>query len=91
MVNAIILMTCERDSIASVGEQLAGMEEIAEVYSVAGKYDLVVIVRVAHNDDLANLVTQNMKSVTGITSTETLFAFKAYSRHDLDSLFSVGM
>lgn len=91
MVNAIILMTCERDSISTVGEALAGMDEIAEVYSVAGKFDLVAIVRVAHHDDLATLVTQNMKSVTGITSTETLFAFKAYSRHDLDSLFSIGM
>ena len=49
MVNAIILMACERDSIASVGEQLAGMEEIAEVYSVAGKYDLVAIVRFSRN------------------------------------------
>ena len=38
MVNAIILMTCERHRIAEVGEKLAGMEEIAEVYSVAGDF-----------------------------------------------------
>ncbi|MEM7407310.1 MAG: Lrp/AsnC ligand binding domain-containing protein [Pseudomonadota bacterium] len=91
MVNAIILMSCERDQIARIGETLAGMDEIAEVYSVAGKFDLVAIVRVAHNDDLARLVTHHMTGIDGITSTETLFAFKAYSRHDLEALFSVGL
>ena len=91
MVNAIILMTCERHRIAEVGEKLAGMEEIAEVYSVAGNFDLVAIVRVRENDDLARLVTAKLVAVEGIEETETLFAFKAYSRHDLDSLFSVGM
>ena len=66
-------------------------EEIAEVYSVAGNFDLVAIVRVRENDDLARLVTAKLVAVEGIEETETLFAFKAYSRHDLDSLFSVGM
>tara|TARA_B100000676_G_scaffold304615_1_gene357207 strand:+ start:2744 stop:2998 length:255 start_codon:yes stop_codon:yes gene_type:complete len=84
-------MTCERHRIAEVGETLAGMEEIAEVYSVAGNFDLVAIVRVRENDDLARLVTAKLVAVEGIEETETLFAFKAYSRHDLDSLFSVGM
>ena len=91
MVNAIILIKCARNQIATVAETLAGMEEIAEAYSVAGSYDVVAIVRVAHNGDLARLVTQKMNTLEAITATETLFAFKAYSRHDLDSLFSVGM
>ena len=47
--------------------------------------------RVRENDDLARLVTAKLVAVEGIEETETLFAFKAYSRHDLDSLFSVGM
>lgn len=91
MVNAIILLKCERNHIAPVAETLAGMDEIAEAYSVAGSYDVVAIVRVPHNDDLARLVTQKLSGLEGILDTETLFAFKAYSRHDLESLFAVGM
>lgn len=91
MVNAIVLIGCARQRIAAVAEQLAGTPGIAEVYSVAGKVDLVAIVRVAHNEDLAELVTGALKDVDGITHTETLIAFRAYSRHDLDALFSVGM
>lgn len=91
MVTAIMLMNCARASIAEVAEKLAEVDGIAEVYSVAGKVDLVAIVRVPHNDDLADLVTGRLKDVEGITHTETLIAFRAFSRHDLESLFSIGM
>ena len=91
MVTAIILLRCERRSITKVAEKLAGTGGIAEVYSVAGNFDLVAIVRVAHNDDLADLVTRNLNDVDGITHTETLIAFRAFSKHDLESLFSIGM
>ncbi len=91
MVTAIILMRCARHSIAAVAERLAEVDEIAEVYSVAGNFDLVVMVRVARNDDLADLVTRKLKDVDGIEHTETLIAFRAYSRHDLENLFSIGM
>lgn len=91
MVNAIVLMRCARQRIAEVAERLAGVDGIAEVYSVAGNFDLVVMVRVARNDDLAELVTRTLKDVEGIEHTETLIAFRAYSRHDLESLFSIGM
>lgn len=91
MVTAIILMNVERGAIATVGEQLAGIPEISEVYSVGGRYDLVAMVRVKENEDLAALVTEHLPEVQGIVRTETLLSFRAYSRHDLDNLFSIGM
>jgi len=91
MVTAIILINAERERIAAVGEQLADLPEITEVYSVAGQFDLVAMVRVKENEDLAALVTQKMPAIDGIASTQTLIAFRAYSRHDLESLFSVGL
>ena len=83
MVTAIILLRCARQRIASVAEELADVDGIAEVYSVAGNYDLVAMVRVAHNDLLADLVTGTLKDVEGIEHTETLIAFRAFSRHSL--------
>ena len=58
---------------------------------MAGRYDLVAMVRVSHNEDLADLVTRRVSELEGIRATETLMAFRTYSRHDLESLFAVGL
>lgn len=91
MVTSIILMNVERLKIGEVAEQLKGIDGISEVYSVSGNYDLIAIVRVKTNDDLAHLVTNRMHGISAILKTETMLAFKTYSRHDLEAMFSVGM
>ncbi len=91
MVNAVILINAERTKIHALSEKLTEFEEISEVYSVAGDYDLVAIVRVRRNEDLANLVTEKMITLEGITRTNTLFAFRTFSRHDLEQMFAIGM
>ncbi|MCG6929841.1 MAG: Lrp/AsnC ligand binding domain-containing protein [Desulfofustis sp.] len=91
MVTAFILITTERTRINEVAETLVEINGISEVYSVSGAYDLIAIVRVPTNDDLANLVTRKLRSLNAITRTETMLAFKAYSKHDLESMFSVGI
>jgi len=90
MVTSIILINTERARINDVAEQLATMEGISEVYSVSGNYDLVAIARVPSNDHLANLVTKKMASIDSISKSETMLAFKAFSRHDLEAMFAVG-
>ncbi len=61
------------------------------MYSVAGRFDLVAMVRVNTNEALADIVTTKMHKIDGIEATETLIAFRAYSRHDLEGVFSIGM
>jgi DNA-binding Lrp family transcriptional regulator len=90
MVTAIVLLTVARGRVAEIAEHLAGLEEITEVYSVAGRYDLVAMVRVKNNEDLADVVTKKLQRVDGIQTTETLIAFRAYSRVDLEGVFSIG-
>ena len=91
MVTSIILIKAERAKITAVAEKLVELKGISEVYSVSGKYDLVAIARLKNNDDLATLVTGKMLDVQGIRKTETMLAFKAYSRHDLEAMFALGM
>jgi len=91
MVNALILMNVKRDRIKDVAESLAGIEGISEVYSVAGRYDLIAVIRVHTNEELAELVTDTIRSFESITHTETLIAFRTYSRHDLEQMFSIGL
>ena len=88
MVTAIILINAERTRINDAAEMLAEMSGVSEVYSVSGNYDLIAIVRVRSNDELSDLVTSKMKKIDGITRTESMLAFQAYSKHDLDAMFS---
>jgi DNA-binding Lrp family transcriptional regulator len=90
MVTSIILMNVERTKINEVAEKLADMNGISEVYSVSGNYDLIAIARVHTNEELSDLVTKHMLKIDSIMKTETLLAFQAYSRHDLEAMFSIG-
>ncbi|MCK9263625.1 MAG: Lrp/AsnC ligand binding domain-containing protein [Deltaproteobacteria bacterium] len=90
MVTAVILLRVARDRIGGIAEALADMEGVSEVFSVSGRYDLVAIARVGSNDDLAELVTGRMLKIEGIQDTETMLAFRAYSRHDLEGMFAIG-
>ena len=90
MISAIVLINTERSKVNAVADALGSISGISEVYSVAGAYDLVAIIRVADNDALARVVTEQMLKVTGITKTETLIAFQAFSKHDLERMFSIG-
>ena len=89
MVTFIILFNVKQNRIGRVAEELAEIPEISEVYSVTGIYDLVAIVRTKTNDDVAALVTDKLGTVKGIQKTDTMLAFKAYSQHDLESMFSI--
>lgn len=90
MVTSIILVNVERSKINETAEELAATDGISEVYSVSGNYDLIAVARVKSNEELSDLVTRNLLKIESILKTETLLAFKAYSRHDLEAIFSIG-
>ena len=90
MVSALVLINCEKGAVNQTAEALSDMKGISEVYSVAGRVDLVAIIRVADNEQLADIVTNQMLTVPGISHTETLIAFRVFSRHDLEQMFSIG-
>jgi DNA-binding Lrp family transcriptional regulator len=64
---------------------------VSEVYSVTGAIDLIAMVRVSSHDQIAEVVSDQLNKVPGVLSTETHIAFRAYSRHDLESAFSLGL
>jgi DNA-binding Lrp family transcriptional regulator len=90
MVTSFVLINAEPARTAALAEELADLEHVAEVYSTAGEYDLVAIVRVREHEQLADVVTKEIARRPGITRTRTLIAFRAYSRHDLDAMWSIG-
>lgn len=90
MVTAFILINAERDRIAAAAQEILALEGITEVYSIAGPYDLVAVARVRENEQLAQLATEQLIRVRGLTQTTTLIAFRQYSRYDLERMFSLG-
>lgn len=90
MVHAFVLINAEPARIADLATELAEVDGVAEVYSVAGDEDLVAIVRVRHHDELADVVTRRINEHDGIVATRTLIAFQAYSRHDLEAMWDLG-
>ena len=88
MVTAVVLMNVNADWTSRVASELAQMSGVSEVYSVAGNYDLVAILRAKNNESLADLVSETIRKVPGVVRTETLIAFRAYSKQDLETLFS---
>ena len=91
MVTAIVFIRTEIHAINDVAEAVAGIDGVSEVYSVTGDLDLVAMVRVRSLDDVSTVVTDGIAQVSGIAATETHIAFRSYSRHDLESAFSIGL
>ena len=85
MINAAV------DQIPEVAQRIADLEGVSEVYSVAGEVDLVAMVRVRRHEDLHDAIAGRLNKVEGVRATETLIAFQAYSQHDLEATFSLGM
>jgi DNA-binding Lrp family transcriptional regulator len=91
VVTTVVLAVCDIHNIPETAQAVADISAVSEVYSVAGDYDLVIMVRVRDHDDLARVVTEEIAKVEGIQRTQTLVAFKVYSRHDVEALFSLGL
>ncbi len=91
MITAIVLIKADVSSIPEVAETIAGLDGVSEVYSVTGEFDLVALVRVRQYEQIADVVPGSLNKVTGVTHTETHIAFRAYSQHDLEAAFSLGL
>jgi DNA-binding Lrp family transcriptional regulator len=91
MITAIVMITTESDKIPEVAEAIAGLDGVSEVYSVAGDVDLIAVVRVREFEAIADVIAGRLSKVPGVIHTDTHIAFRAYSRHDLESTFSIGL
>ena len=90
MTTAVVLIEAERDAMSTLGGALADIEGVAEAYSVTGEWDFVAIVRVPRHELLAEVITAQLLQLPGVSRTQTMVAFEAFSRHDLDAMFSLG-
>jgi DNA-binding Lrp family transcriptional regulator len=91
MITTIVLIRADPKTIPQVAQRIAGIEGVTDVYSVSGEWDLVAIVKVPEYDRIAQVVTEEFVKVPGIERTQTLTAFRAYSRKDLEQAWDIGL
>jgi DNA-binding Lrp family transcriptional regulator len=86
-----VLIRAEPASVPVTAQRLAEIDGVTEVYSVSGDWDLVAIVRVPEYDQIARVVTEIFPTVPGLQRTQTLTAFRAYAKKDLQQAWDIGV
>lgn len=87
MITAVVLISAERGAIPTLGEDLAAIPGVSEVYSVTGEFDFIAMVRAKQHEELADIVTVRIAQTAGVARTHTHVAFRAHSKLDLETLF----
>jgi DNA-binding Lrp family transcriptional regulator len=90
VTHAVVLIEAERDAMPTLGGKLADVPGVHEAWSVTGEWDFVAIIRVPRHEQLADVITGQLLQIPGVARTQTMVAFEAFSRHDLESMFSIG-
>lgn len=90
MITGIVLINVERPQLKDVIQRVLKIKGVTEVYTVAGEYDLVAVVRVKDNQELSSIIADQMPhQINGISHTKTLIALSAFSDFDLEKIFKV--
>ncbi|PAU68046.1 Lrp/AsnC ligand binding domain-containing protein [Bifidobacterium criceti] len=90
MADAIVLITTESDMVGEAAKRIVELDGVRDVYSVAGDVDLVAVVSSEQFDDLAQIIPEGIAKVDGVVGTQTLMAFRTYSREDDEAAFDLG-
>jgi DNA-binding Lrp family transcriptional regulator len=91
VITAIVLIKTSVDRVPEIAESIAALDSVTEVFSVTGRYDLIAMVRVQAHEDLATVIPGGISKIPGVQATDTHVAFRAYSQHDLEAAFAIGL
>lgn len=91
MISVIVMLNLEKSKVNIIAKEIADMQGVQEVFSVAGRYDLVITIKVKNHENIAEIVTDKILKIDGITKSETLISFRVFSNDDRNEIFSAGM
>ena len=91
MLTAFVMIQAQPDKIAGIAQTIANMPNVAEVYSVTGDYDIIVVLHLTEYEQLAEAVPDGLAKVDGILRTNTVLAFRRFSAQDLEVAWDIGV
>ncbi len=90
MITAFVLIQTQHDATGQTAEMVAEIPGVAEVYSITGEWDLIAVLRLKDFEQLDDVVTQGIRTITTVQRTQTMLAFRAYSQKLLEQGFGIG-
>ncbi len=79
MKTIFVMIKCELSQAYRVADELMlDVEEVSEIHSISGQYDLLVKCFLPADTDIGHFVTEKLQTTAGIKDTFTLIAFKAF-------------
>ena len=90
-VHAVIELkiTPQRDSgFGRIAERVAKFEQVEACFLMSGSYDLLVFVKGASLQDVAQFVAQDLSTIDGVLSTATHFMLRTYKAKGVLAAFA---
>lgn len=82
MPTAIVMLKTDRKRVTNIAELLLELPDISEVYSISGRYDLLVLIKSYSVDKIESVITDELLKTEGIVDSETMFAFRSYDKRE---------
>jgi len=82
MPTAIILLKVDHTKVTGTAEAILEMPDVSEVYSVSGRFDLMVIIKCESVEKIESVITDHLLKVEGIVDSETMFAFRSLDKRE---------
>jgi DNA-binding Lrp family transcriptional regulator len=78
MYRLFVLAKCELGHAESVGNEIAEMAEVSEVYSITGEFDLLIKVGFNELQEISGFVQDKLHRVPNLRDTQTMMSFRVY-------------
>ena len=80
MQTIFVFSKCELgESYKVADEAVLNVEQVSEVHSISGEYDLLLKCYLDDGIDIGHFVSEKLQTLPGIKETFTLIGFKAFS------------
>jgi len=82
MPTAIVLLKISPAKITGTAEKILDIRDVTDVYSISGRYDLLVIIKCESIEMIEAVMTDHLLKTDGIVESETMFAFRSYDKKE---------
>jgi len=80
MKTIFVMVKCDLGKAYAVADEaVLNIEQVSEVYSTSGQYDLLMKCYLPEAVDIGRFVTDRLQTLPGVKETFTIIAFKAFS------------
>jgi DNA-binding Lrp family transcriptional regulator len=80
MKTIFVMVKCDLGKAYTVADEaVLNIEQVSEVYSTSGQFDLLMKCYLPEAVDIGRFVTEQLQTLPGVKDTFTIIAFKAFS------------